>query len=131
MCRDRGLGAGLEMDATSPILDAFVDGIDFEDASLELAASSDEGDSTLELQGDYRALLLRPKAMSWEFLQSCQKKCKGTPDVQTQNISGNTHSRDLSIQFDLPPGAYATMALREVSKLQPPPSRSGHIRFLE
>jgi tRNA(Glu) U13 pseudouridine synthase TruD len=35
----------------------------------------------------------------------------------------------VQLQFDLPPGAYATMALREASKELRPPSRTSHIRF--
>lgn len=35
---------------------------------------------------------------------------------------------DVTVQFDLPPGAYATMALREVMRATPAPS-PGHVRF--
>ena len=37
---------------------------------------------------------------------------------------------DVTMQFDLPPGAYATMALREVMRMTPAPSL-GHIRFTD
>lgn len=37
--------------------------------------------------------------------------------------------RDVRLVFDLPPGSYATMALREVMKPMPPPARLGHVRF--
>ena len=36
---------------------------------------------------------------------------------------------DVELQFDLPPGAYATMALREAIKERPPASTLRHIRF--
>ena len=35
---------------------------------------------------------------------------------------------DVTVQFDPPPGAYATMALREVMRATPAPS-PGHVRF--
>ena len=35
----------------------------------------------------------------------------------------------VTVQFDLPPGAYATMALREATKERPPAARLAHIRF--
>ena len=41
--------------------------------------------------------------------------------------SGETRG-DVTVQFDLPPGAYATMALREVMRATPAPS-PGHVRF--
>ena len=34
----------------------------------------------------------------------------------------------MTVQFDLPPGSYATMALREVMRSTPAPS-PGHVRF--
>jgi tRNA(Glu) U13 pseudouridine synthase TruD len=36
---------------------------------------------------------------------------------------------DVLVRFDLLPGAYATMALREIQKPTPPPTRTMHIRF--
>eukprot|EP00965_Chrysotila_dentata_P078498 2586759-Pleurochrysis_carterae.AAC.2 len=38
--------------------------------------------------------------------------------------------RSVLVQFDLPPGAYATMALREVMKLEPPSTRQRHIPYI-
>ena len=40
---------------------------------------------------------------------------------------GEAHG-DVTVQFDLPPGSYATMALREVMRSTPAPS-PGHVRF--
>ena len=50
----------------------------------------------------------------------------GGADAASQHGGG---ALDMLISFDLPPGAYATMALREVVKPEVPPSQHQHIRF--
>lgn len=100
-------------------------------------------------QGDYRRLLLKPINFDWEIRPSSDSLQVGlnraeeaaTPMAHTANVSVQGHtsvdadlsgtSLDVAVRFDLPPGAYATMALREVMKERPAPSRLGHIRFDE
>ena len=54
----------------------------------------------------------------------------GSGLAAVSDVAGATQGTlDVTVRFDLPPGAYATMALREVMKLHPAPSRLGHIRF--
>ena len=79
----------------------------------------------LELNGDYRALLLRPKKMRWAFLSKGGEGGSDPPEAE----GGSDDGEHVRIQFDLPPGAYATMALREAMRTNPAPSRAGHIRF--
>ena len=51
------------------------------------------------------------------------------PHAGCGTSSGGDGETSVALQFDLPPGAYATVALREVSKERAPASRCGHIRF--
>ena len=99
----------------------------------------------LTLQGDYRPLILRPRNMTWKVCElSDDSPLEGRAHAKGQASAAAAASllpqgegadgceggqRGVLVQFDLPPGAYATMALREVQKPTRPPSRQAHIRF--
>lgn len=95
-------------------------------------AAEEEGWNWLELEGDYRPLLLRPRQMTWEVapavpLRDVSEHRRTLAEAIRTGTGGGAF--DVSLRFDLPPGAYATIALREVQKSNPPPSRQSHIRF--
>jgi len=93
------------------------DGVDPYEAVLELAATSAQDcDNQVLLLGDYRPLLLRPRRLEWTLLRGAASQQDGG-------------ALDMLISFDLRPGAYATMALREIIKPEAPPSQRQHIRF--
>ena len=82
------------------------------------------------LPGDYRALLLKPRKMTWRFVDDLVNEA--SPEVEGADDCAAPVQQDstsVEVQFDLPPGAYATMALREASKERLPASRQAHIRF--
>ena len=104
----------------------FHDGIDPEAPGIEASAGRACDDNWFSLQGDYRHLLQRPKRMRWEILEEevSAHEAEGRPQASVRS------HLDVAVQFDLGPGAYATMALREVmdprsSHARPP----HHIRF--
>ena len=97
------------------------------------------------MRGDYRAMLLRPQHLSWwhhppdaaadEPPAHADAAAAGTTGASSVAASGEASGDacgeargDVTVQFDLPPGAYATMALREVMRATPAPS-PGHVRF--
>ena len=92
----------------------------------------EEGSNWFELQGDYRALLLRPRGIKWRtHLPPGGTEAGADAEVKAAAAADAVavEETDVELQLDLPPGAYATMALREVSKERPPASRQRHIRF--
>lgn len=94
------------------------EGIEMDDGVwLEVSASRDaeDDDNWLAIQGDYRPLLLRPQRMRWS--------------VEPADDADDAAASDVALRFDLPPGAYATMCLREAIKATPPAPRGGHVRF--
>ena len=131
------------------------DGVEPLEPAIERSASRHDDDNWMVLQGDYRHLLLRPDGMRWKVLSplSTDSMADGAGDVASCRTAADcaasaqttsspspdgrpkdereppTDSLEVAVRFDLPPGAYATMALREAMKLHPPPSRLGHIRF--
>ena len=130
------------------------DGLDPEAPAIERSASREDDDNWMLLQGDYRQLLLRPLNMTWQLLPNAKQSPQDQPPASPlphgphsglcSNGSGSAvvevdHSAktaalaetiDVAVQFDLPAGAYATMALREAMQPRPLPSRRlGHIRF--
>ena len=98
------------------------------------------------MRGDYRAMLLRPQHLSWWHHPPdaaadaappahADAAAAGTTAASSAAASGEASGDacgeargDVTVQFDLPPGAYATMALREVMRATPAPS-PGHVRF--
>ena len=146
-------------------------------AAWEAAAEEEEAANWFILPGDSRALLLRPRKMSWAVVRtddegsssdaeggehrprcrpavvharhrSRNRKAGVVPAAAATSAADDTAcdpasagpatstatephagSESVRVEFDLPPGAYATMALREVSKHQRPASRLTHIRF--
>ena len=111
----------LRFDGIDPFAPAIERGAtrrDPESNAVEMAPMDDDG-NWFVLPGDYRALLLRPRNMSWEML----------PEEDEGEQQQSDNERSVALKFDLPPGAYATMALREASKERAPASRVGHIRF--
>lgn len=114
-------------DGTDPTADAYADAMDG-DAAMACDAWDEEDSNWMRLQGDYRALLLRPRNMSWHMLQPTTPRSRCDSETHTEP-GPDAPATDVALQFDLPPGAYATMALREVIKEHPPPSRQAHIRF--
>ena len=150
---------------------------------MDDGAGDDTSRNWFDVQGDYRALLLRPRQMQWRIITPAAKaaaRVRGTSSGTTeaeaqggplmaaaagtmrQGARGSKRSRDggctagtrrtvdsvardaaaeaaaashgldetdVALQFDLPPGAYATMALREAIKDRPPTSTQRHIRF--
>ena len=122
------------------------DDVDPYEPSLEAAASSCDAGNWMPLKGDYRSLLVRPVNMHWRFERG-DALTTGAGEVangelvgeraacQQSNTAGGiddcARAADVAVEFDLPPGAYATMALREAMQMRPPTTSCGHIRFLE
>jgi tRNA(Glu) U13 pseudouridine synthase TruD len=118
-------------------------------------ASHDE-DNWVSLHGDYRALLLRPQHLHWRYHEpapgaapapagsagapattraaaaaaAAPDPAADAPAAPADGSAAPEGGGDVTMQFDLPPGAYATMALREVMRMTPAPSL-GHIRFTD
>ena len=99
-------------------------------ADSDPSSSSSDSWSWFELNGDYRPLLLRPRRMTWQVMDAVSldeiSEFKNLSSVTAGSALG---MHDVFLQFDLPPGAYATIALREVQKENPAPTRKTHIRF--
>ena len=90
-------------------------------------------------------MLLRPQHLSWwhhppdaaadeppahadaAAARTTAASSAGASGEASGDASGEARG-DVTVQFDLPPGAYATMALREVMRATPAPS-PGHVRF--
>ncbi|KAL1527772.1 hypothetical protein AB1Y20_009157 [Prymnesium parvum] len=116
------------------------DGVEPAEPCIERSASRCDDENWLVLQGDYRRLIIRPSNLSWEVVPSTEIGHEQSDDLSGSHRVFPTPERDVApeqslldvlVRFDLPPGAYATMGLREVMKLRPPPSHLGHIRFEE
>ena len=115
------------------------DGIDPHAPALECGAHEDPTKSAwLELQGDYRSLILRPRRMTWEVVRTPVAESSAhdpgmaeaaPPELEPAPGTATLPPLDVLAEFDLPAGAYATQALREVQKLHRPASRQSHIRF--
>lgn len=93
------------------------------------AEEEEEASNWFVLPGDYRALLLKPRHLSWQVLEG-----RSPPDARAEAARDEAEGAaraetSVRLEFDLPPGAYATMALREASKARRPASRMTHIRF--
>jgi tRNA(Glu) U13 pseudouridine synthase TruD len=90
-------------------------------------------------------MLLRPQHLSWwhhppdaaadaappAHADAAAAKAAASSATTSGEVSGDACGEtrgDVTVQFDLPPGAYATMALREVMRATPAPS-PGHVRF--
>ena len=83
-------------------------------------------------------MLLRPQHLSW-WHHPPDAAADAAPPAHADAAAADTTAAssaaasgeacgDVTVQFDLPPGAYATMALREVMRVTPAPS-PGHVRF--
>ena len=78
------------------------------------------------LPGDYRRIIVRPSDVEWEiklyqdpttdFILSDLEKLKNIPVQSNDEDSGKL--RALVIKFSLPSSCYATMALREIMKIE-------------
>lgn len=91
-------------------------------------------------------MLLRPQHLSWwhhppdtaadaappaHAAAAANATAAASSAAASGEVSGDACGEtcgDVTVQFDLPPGAYATMALREVMRATPAPS-PGHVRF--
>ena len=99
-------------------------------ADSDPSSSSSDSWSWFELNGDYRPLLLRPRRMTWQVKDAVSlNEISEFKNLSLVTAGSALGAHDVFLQFDLPPGAYATIALREVQKENPAPTRKTHIRF--
>ncbi|XP_039625813.1 pseudouridylate synthase 7 homolog isoform X3 [Polypterus senegalus] len=94
-----------------------VDGLDIDNMKHKIRDYS--------LSGAYRKVLIRPKDVHWEVIayddpkiplvQTDVEKLEGKPPPTFSNADGKF--RALRMDFSLPPSTYATMAIREVLKM--------------
>ncbi|EOD16794.1 hypothetical protein EMIHUDRAFT_464264 [Emiliania huxleyi CCMP1516] len=91
------------------------------------ASSHETHRDSREMSGQLPSWQL-PKGARREAVEGQRMEAAATVGMLDASAEGEA-TCDVAVQFDLPPGAYATMALREVMKTQPPPARLRHIRF--
>ena len=116
----------------------YYDGVDSDAVVIEVASGAGE----LALRGSYRKLLICPTRFTWRLFEREQGEAaakapskrlaaaEATLEHPAAALTDSTARRwDVKLRFDLPPGVYATEALREVSRPHPPPSKVMHARW--